>query len=143
VAKLGGGKITFLTPAPPKVIFQFSNVSYFLLHSCPHLLKIFRSKLIKTLSRLRRRKKNYFAPPAVSPMTIWGKHRYVVRHISGHPPVKFGRRAGPGSAQKTGSKFGKPQKKLPHFLGDREKKVPTGSREHAAQPAHIASISTI
>jgi hypothetical protein len=75
-------------------------------------------------------------------MTIWGKHRYVVRHVRGHPPAKFGRGAGPGSARKTGSKFGESPKKLPHFWGDREKKVPSGSRGRAAPPPVVASEPT-
>jgi hypothetical protein len=63
------------------------------------------------------RKKVFRPPPAVPPMTIWGKHRYVVRHIRGHTPANFGRGAGPGSVRKTGSKFRDPPKKLPHFWG--------------------------
>jgi hypothetical protein len=60
-------------------------------------------------------RKKLFRPPAVPPIPPIAKHRYVVRHISGHPPAKFGRRAGPGRDRKTGSKFGEPPKKLPHF----------------------------
>jgi hypothetical protein len=93
------------------------------------------SRIIKTLPRLRRRKRRlekvYFGPPAEAPTPPIARHRYVVRHIGGHPPAKFGRRAGPGRVRKTGSKFLENPKKTPPFLGDREKKVPSGSRRRA------------
>jgi hypothetical protein len=124
--KVRGAKAHFWPPRPQLRFLGFRTY----LITCPTQLRMFCEVI----------KKSYFdnsenqstgtedwkilfrRPPAVPPKTIWGKHRYVVRHISGHPPAKFGRRAGPGSARKTGSKFGEPPKKLPHFGGGIAKK---------------------
>jgi hypothetical protein len=139
VAKLGGAKSHFWPPAP---YCDFSVFEYILLPAplnCACSVKLLK-KVILTIPRISRRErrteKNYFAPPPAVPPTptIWGKHRYVVRHISGHPPAKFGRRAGPGSARKTGSKFGEPPKNSPIFGGIAKKRY---HRVAGAEPHHL------
>jgi hypothetical protein len=125
----GGQNHIFGAPAPhcDLSVFEYILLPAPLDYACSvKLLK----KVILTIPRIRWRKrraeKNYFAPPAEPPTPPIARHRYVVRHMSGHPPAKLGRGAGPGSARKKGSKFGDPPKKLPHFSGDREKKGTIG-----------------
>jgi hypothetical protein len=144
VAQLGGRNHVFGAPAP---YCDSSVFEYILLPAplnCACSVKLLK-KVILTIPRISRRErrteKNYFAPQPY-PYDNLGETQVCCpphkRASTGQvwPPC------GPGKCPKKGVEVWGTPEKTPPFLGDREKKVPSGSRRRAAQPPRVASKPT-